>query len=377
MQDLFFPGTPATRNRHTRVWRSVALFGLLWGGNASAQDAGPMTVGPSADCFDAFGVFQPSDTCVLLPPPTCLDGGDDCEVLMPCGLDSNDCENPTPSFCGEIPEIPFPQLQTGTCANKDVAGTVVVTTQGELDAYHIGFGADGGKLKNLNVAFNPAGDVNITSPCHVKVSGKNGVVDIDADSLLIYGRLGVQIALDAGNPDVGVSTTYGQMLISPKGTAGYHKGLDIEASEVCVQAENSAFIGQSSTVSVGRVELISTGDTVSSTVSIRQDSDVVADTIYLEASRGAFVGQRSVVDALSMMLVSTGDTVKSVASIDQAATVEADYISLVSGNKLNVGKNADVTATGILDLVIATDGKCTVASSASLDFNPQVSHVCD
>ena len=111
-----------------------------------------------------------------------------------------------------------------TASQCDVPqNTITVFNQAELDAYLADFGFDGSTVKNLNVGFNPTGDVVIVSPCEVNLAGENGSLDVEARQVCVYGRKGVSVAQDASNPDRGI-TAGAVALISEEGSAVFSEG---------------------------------------------------------------------------------------------------------------------------------------------------------
>lgn len=235
----------------------------------------------------------------------------------------------------------------------------------DTDAYLTDFGFDGQKVKNLNVKFNPSGDIDISTPCHVSISGENGDLNISADSMRVFGRKGVTVAEDYANPDMGIATTGRLTIVSTEGNAEFFKGLTLEAESICVQALKTAKIGMQSEVTANSVKIISKGNLPSSNANIKQGTTVTADEIELKASRSASIGETVVVTSSNVAVNSTGDKVKSVASIKQAAKVTTtNSLSLSSGNKANVGKNTEVTVTGNFEMSAETLNKCSVSSTA-------------
>jgi subtilisin family serine protease len=274
--------------------------------------------------------------------------------------------HPPQEVCGEIEEEDFGPYEAYECAAKQGAGTVTVFNQEELDAYLVDFGFDGDKVKNLRVSFNPTGEVEIRSPCHVAVSGENNLLDIGADSVRVFGREGVTVAEDYANPDRGITSQGALTLVSTEGDAGFFKGLELSAQNICVQAHGTAKIGEQNVVEADVVELISTGDLSSSHAQIRQGSHVTADRLRLEASREASIGHQVTVDAGQVTLSSTGTGTSSVAIIEQAANVTADSLSLVSMNKATVGMDTVVTVQGMFEMEAEQESKCLVRDSATI-----------
>ena len=253
-----------------------------------------------------------------------------------------------------------------TASQCDVPqNTITVFNQAELDAYLADFGFDGSTVKNLNVGFNPTGDVVIVSPCEVNLAGENGSLDVEARQVCVYGRKGVSVAQDASNPDRGI-TAGAVALISEEGSAVFSEGLELRAAEIVVQAAKKAGIGLNSTVVVDRaIALISNVDVPSGSAIIRQGSQVTAKDILLKASRATTLGKNTVISVSSdLVLESTGTNPGTVASIDKAAQVTAGSLTQTSGGKASVGKNVTVNVVG--EYHLNAEKTCSIAATASI-----------
>ena len=275
---------------------------------------------------------------------------------------------PPEEVCGEIEEEDFGPYEAYACAALQGAGTVRVVDQEELDAYLVDFGFDGSKVKNLNVAFNPTGDVEIRSPCHVSLSGLDNYLDITADSVRVFGRNGVAVAEDYANPDRGITSEGKLTLVSTQGDSRFYKGLELSASRICLQADGTARIGEVGVVQADVVELVSTGDRADSHAQIAKATQLSADLLRLEASRETAIGEQTRVDVGELILHSTGAFTLSVAYIKQGARVIADRISMISGNKATVQKDAEVHVAGEFEMEAQSEGKCTVHDSALITY---------
>ncbi len=270
-------------------------------------------------------------------------------------IDNRGCPDPT--------SIDYQGFTAASCAVPQNA--ISVFDQTELDAYMANFGFDGTTVKNVKVNFNPTGQAIIISPCEVHLNGMNNYLDINADKLCVYGRKGITVAIDAGNPDRGI-TGRRIALVSEEGDAGFSKGLELIADEILVQAAGQAQIGLDNIVNVeGVLALISDGDMLGSNAIIRQNSEVTVQDLLLMATRGAVVGDSAVVNASGdVVLESTGSAVKSVAEISQGVHVTAKSLNLTSGNKSKVGQSTSINVTG--EYGMNADGTCSIASSASI-----------
>jgi WD40 repeat protein len=294
------------------------------------------------------------------------------DFIQPTGICfGNVAASPPPQpeeICGEIEEEDFGAYEAYACTVKQGAGTVKVFNQQELDAYMVDFGFDGDKVRNLNVAFNPTGDVEIRSPCHVSLSGLNNYLDITASSVRVFGRSGVAVAEDYANVDRGITSEGKLTLVSTQGQARFHKGIELSASRICVQADGRARIGEANVVQAELVELISTGDRTDSHAQIGMGSQVIADLLRLEASREVSIGEQTTIDVGELILHSTGAFTLSVAYIKQGASVIADSISMISGNKATVQRNTNVQVVGEFEMDAQTEAKCTVHASALIVY---------
>ena len=270
--------------------------------------------------------------------------------------------------CGEIEEEDFGPYEAYACAGKQDAGTVRVVDQEQLDAYLVDFGFDGHKVKNLNVAFNPTGDIDIRSPCHVSLSGLADYLDINASSVRVFGRKGVAVAQDEANSDRGITSEGPLTLVSTQGDSRFYKGLELKASRICMQAEGTARIGRVNVVEADTVELVSTGDRADSHAQIARATRVSADLLRLEASHEASIGERTTIDVGELVLRSTGAFLDSVAFIKRAARVIADRVSMISGNKATVEKYSLVRVTGEFEMEAQSEAQCTVHPTAVLIY---------
>ena len=302
---------------------------------------------------DDDGVVDSADNCPTLGNPNQsdfdLDGlGDACDDF---------------TGCPPAASIDYQGFTAQSCSAPQNA--VVVENQFELDSYLIDFGLSGASPRNLKVNFNPAGNVKIVSPCEVKLNGLGNYLDIGAAAVCIYGKKGIAVADDQGNPDLGIlaETIH---LVSDEGSAYFAKGLTLTATEIRVVAASEARIGQSNEVTVGgSLTLLSTGDASNSNASIKQGSNVVAPTVTLRASRNASIGPQAVLTTGTLELESMGSATLSTAEIAQGAVISTDGLIQTSGNKAKVGKNAEVTVTN--NYHIHAEGTCLVSPQASIE----------
>lgn len=275
---------------------------------------------------------------------------------------------PPPEVCGEIEEEDFGPYEAYSCAARQGAGTVEVVDPQQLAAYQLDFGFDGQSVKNLNVAFNPSGDIDIRSPCHVSLSGLDGYLDIAATDLRVFGRNGVAVAEDYANADRGITSEGRLTLVSTRGDSRFYKGIELSASRICVQAHGTAGIGKVNAIQADVVELISTGDRADSHAQIAKASRLSADLLRLEASREATIGKQSAIDVGELILRSTGAFPLSIASIKQGARVIADRITMFSGNEAEVQKDTEIHVAGMFEMNARTEAKCSLHDSAVITY---------
>ena len=265
--------------------------------------------------------------------------------------------------CPEPATIDYKGYTAANCTVPQVY--VAVNNQADLDAYEANFGFDGSKVKNLNVNFNPTGNVVIISPCLIKLNGQNNYLNINADTVCVYGRKGVHVAEDYSNPDFGINA--GTIaLVSEEADAGFWQSLTLHANEIYVQALKEAKIGMNINAYInGSVTLISTGDTTSSHATINQNAHVTAANMLLQASRNASVGKNAIVNVSNYIVIkSTATYTESEAIVKEGGNVTAGNLSLSSGNKATLGINSRITVTG--NFYMNAGRTCSIASSASI-----------
>jgi YVTN family beta-propeller protein len=280
---------------------------------------------------------------------------------------------PEPEGCSTPETIDYQGFTANDCAAPQ--NSITVLNQAELDAYLSDFGFDGTHVRDVVVKFDPTGDVDIVSPCEIRLAGGGGFLEVQAERVCLYGRRGVTVAEDHGNPDQGISATH-ILLVSEEGSAGLSNGLHLTADTIKVIAANQAKVGLACTVEAGSLELISTGDLPSSDALVRQGSQVTADSMTLRASRAAKLGPDVVAEiGGSAVLESTGSAVGSVASIEQSAVLRADSVSQTASNKVVVGKDVLIEATNAVEIDAA--GVCSIAASAVIVGSPATGSCLD
>ena len=267
--------------------------------------------------------------------------------------------------CPAASAIDYRGYTAASCAAPQNA--VTVYDQAGLNAYLANFGWDGSKVRNVIVNFNPSGQVVIVSPCEIRLKGTGtaGFLDINAEKVCLYGRKGVTVAEDHGNPDQGI-VARAIDLVSEEGSAGFSKGLELVADTIDVRALKEAKVGLACRVTANVLNVVSTGDLTTSEALIRQDSTVTAGAVLVQASRGATLGQATTIDVTGSLVVrSTGTAVGSVAKVSQSAHVNAGTMDLTSGNKVTVEQYAVVDVDGLLNANAA--GSCSIAASAVIN----------
>ena len=267
--------------------------------------------------------------------------------------------------CPVASTIDYKGYTAASCAVPQNA--VTVHDQAGLDAYLADFGWDGTKVRNVIVNFNPAGQVVIVSPCEIRMkgTGTGGYLDVNAEKVCLYGRKGVVVAEDHGNPDQGIVAS-AITLVSEEGNAGFSKGLELAADTVDVRALKEAKVGLSCQVTANVLNVVSTGDLTTSEALVRQDSTVHAGSVVVQASRGATIGPATTIDVAGSLVVrSTGNVVGSVAKVSQSAHVTAGTMDLTSGNKVTVEQLSIIDVDGLLNANAA--GSCSIAASAVIN----------
>ena len=275
-----------------------------------------------------------------------------------------------PLDCDETDEVNEAiTLQASNIANswdyRCATSSVKVFNQKELDSYLSNYGWNGRKFQNLNVRFNPSGDVFIHSPCSISVAGLNGTLDIVADRVCVYGRRGVHMALDHSNKDVGISAD-SITLASAEQDAVLHQGLTVNAKTFLVEAYKHATLGLKSTVNATSLRVVSTGDVSTSYARVRKGSVVQAGDMLVSASRYAKIGDHTAVAVSgNLEVVSTGSAPSSVALLTQSASVKVhgDFF-LISGNKASLGDNSYTGVKGLFTMNAASATKCTIKATA-------------
>ncbi len=252
----------------------------------------------------------------------------------------------------------------------DCAGSVVkARNQTQLDAYLADFGVGGGsKPKHLNVLFNPAGgDVEIVSPCRVKLLGVSKLIDVAADNVCVFGRAGVTIG--AGTPAAGSAVDAGTgtvLMVSEEGKVQTRPGIDFIAGDMGIEASTTADVGGGSTVTVsGPLTITSDGTASTSHALIQPGSTVMADSLAMTAPNQVRLGDNT--DAAitgDLTLSATGGTPSSAAEIQQSSIVVVGGGLDLSGFSCQIAGLADVDVTGTATL--AASGSATASAAEIL-----------
>jgi hypothetical protein len=230
----------------------------------------------------------------------------------------------------------------------------------------VDFGFNGTKLLNLKVKFNPTGDVTIVTPCEIHLAGENDYLDVHADRVCAYGRKGVTVAVDAGNPDMGI-VAESILLASEEGDARFAKGLELVANDITIQALREAAIGNACNVQAsGTVSLFSTGELSASDTVIQANTTVSAHDLILAGSHQNTIGANTVVTlGGELQIHSTGSYTGSEASIIDHAVVSAQTATVTSGRKVRLGNDIHLTVAG--NLHVQADINCSVAADATIE----------
>ncbi len=266
-----------------------------------------------------------------------------------------------PNNCPDPVDVDYGGFTAANCAGS----VVKAKDQTALDAYLADFGVGGGaKPKHLNVLFNPTGNVDLISPCRIKMLGAAKLIDVTADRFCVYGRAGVTIG--AGTPAAGslIDVDGGDfLLVSEEGKVQTKPGISYIAGEMEIDAEADADVGSGSTIDVtGPLAVTS----VSGQAVIQNGSDVTVDSLTMSADQAARIGDAAGVDV-------TGDL--SMTSTSSAAEIQAGSIVVVggafsvSGLTAQIGGGAEVDVTGTATLVAAgsaTASDAEILSGATL-----------
>ncbi len=141
--------------------------------------------------------------------------------------------------CGsiELPSEPeFQESNIYQCADFNKAGRVDAKSQADLDAYMSGgYGNVGdGILKNLRVRFTPENDVEIISPCSVRVQGEKNV-PLQLDNLTVLAGGAAQVRPRSGEMTVSNKLT----IVSRDQTALLTAKSAVSVGELCLQGSSA------------------------------------------------------------------------------------------------------------------------------------------
>jgi hypothetical protein len=271
-----------------------------------------------------------------------------------------------PEVCGEMVDgFDYMGYESSQCAEHGDA--VTVTSDAELAAYHSDFGYDpvSGTIKNLVVAYNPSGAVEIHSPCHIDLAGAGGYFAIDAERIRVFGGKGVWVAQGYASAGPSLTAAGEIVLVSQEEHARVFQGMTINANRICVQAGKKAEIGKDSLVQTeGAVELVGTRGIGSSDALIDQGTEIYAGTLHMEAFTQALIAKDSFIDAGTVLLLATGDIGATNAVLRQGVEVLADVMSMLSENKVTIDKDVNVTVQGHLE--IDAQGRCKIDRRATI-----------
>jgi uncharacterized repeat protein (TIGR01451 family) len=269
-----------------------------------------------------------------------------------------------PPVCGEIvDDFDYQGFGPDSCSGDSVR----VTSDAELAAYHADLGYDPatGQVKSLVVAYNPTGVVEIHSPCQVELVGEDGIFDIDAESLQVFGKQGVWVAQGYASGTASITTAGALVLASESEHARFFQGMTLEANRICVQAAKKAEIGKDSFVNAASaVELVGTSEIGSSDAIVDQGSHIITGRFRLEAFTQALVAKDTIIEASEVRLLANGDTGAADAVLKQGAEVFADEMWMLSGRNAAIEKNVTVTVTGNFEMDAAR--RCSIDKKATI-----------
>ncbi|HPR65411.1 MAG TPA: hypothetical protein PK014_14480 [Thermoanaerobaculia bacterium] len=190
------------------------------------------------------------------------------------------------------------------CANQDI----VVENEEELASYATEFGYDGSYVYNLDVRFNPSGNVEIHSPCKVKLSGENGRLQIDAQKVRIFGRDGVELIAGVNQSirsagKIIIESEFSEIVIPP--------GLVIDGEELHVESPVDVSIGQNTTLNIsGTATILLTGSEKKSEAAIQQNATIHAGELILTSKNEAVVGAAASVNVIGNFHMEAADPSK-------------------------------------------------------------------
>ncbi len=267
-----------------------------------------------------------------------------------------------PAGCADPGDVDYRGYTAGDCASS----VVKAKNQATLDAYLADFGVGGGtKPKHLNVLFNPAtDDLQIVSPCRVKLLGTSKLIDLAAERVCVYGRGGVTVG--AGTPAPGSLIDAGEgeiMLVSEEGAVQTQPGIAFLAGAMTLEAAADAEIGSTSTLDVVGLLRMTSRD---GAALVQPGSDLLLDDLEMAAPQGVLIRDHATVAVENDLRLSS---TSSGAEIQAGSQVRVTGNLAVSGLSAKIGAGAEVEVAGTATLAAAgsaTASDAEILSNATL-----------
>ncbi len=369
---------------------NVTMTGSILGNNSAGNCQVVSTDGggnfaDDATCPGGFGTLTGLDPTLadnggLTETHALLAGSSAIDAAGACGLATDQrgatrvaaCDSGAYEFGGILPggcEDPGSVDYGGFTAADCASSVVKAKNQTQLDAYLADFGVGGGtKPKHLNMLFNPpSGDVEIISPCRIKVLGASKLIDLSGGNVCIYGRAGVTVG--AGTPAAGSAIDAGTgeiLMVSEENKVQTKPGIDFTAGDMELEASTTAEIGSGSTVTVAGPLVITSGGTSSTSHALIQPgSTLMVDDLTMTAPNQVRLRDNANVAVTNdLTMTATGGTSSSAAEIQQGGVVVIGGNLDLSGFSTQIGGGADVTVTGTATL--AASGSATASDAEIL-----------
>ncbi len=244
--------------------------------------------------------------------------------------------------CAEPATVDYGGFTSADCRN----GAITVRNQGELDAYRADFGFDGAQVRNLNVDFNPTGDVEIVSPCRVRLRGQDDRLAVRAAKLCVHSRAGVVIGTNQAIDGSGIETSGPIVLTSEEGNVTTRPGLRFSAQSMRLDAESNATIGSDTQATVVGDWILSAsapdGDAI-----VGARSTIAADSVVLTATNRVRVRRETGITTTGdIILGAVGDTQTTSTSLGAESVLWAEGNVNLAGIGTRLGRNASILADG-------------------------------
>lgn len=284
----------------------------------------------------------------------------------------------------------FPVEDFGVFENAQCTNTTVVSNDSELAQYltDFDFNPFGNSINHLEVAYNLSGDVDIRTPCSVRLSGGNSGVSMTTDDFYIFAREGVSI-------EPTVLTSFGGSTIRANNMTMVAENQPIHINRVSLRSNdriclhnNDNILLESSTgstisqIAENSIHLISNN---SSRLSI-ENARTIAPLIEL-SSTGGFSGAGTRLQTVTMLAddilleaVNTSTspfTVPAQISIEQSSVIDVSNSVVIDSSGI-----AQFTGRGRLssDADVIMDAgsfnQCSISSQLIIDITGQAFGVC-